>query len=421
MKLLVANPGYGQPGAVSLVAQLALWRAHPEWTIYHFELSTSLLATTFNFCWCHALNLREKEGLTHFLMIHSDVRPIDNDDWFDTLLGEMEKNQGEVISAIIPIKDERGLTSTAIDTHPWRPVRISMKQAIEQLPESWTTPGLLFNTGLMLVDMRRDWVEKICFTVRDKIEKDPKTGLWQAYAQPEDWDFSRQCRALGVRCIVTRAVKVQHFGNKRFNNYEPWGDEKDTDNLSFAIQTAGPQLPQGWFSSEDIRTYREMYEELPDHAIVAEAGVFLGRSLCSVADIIKRKNIFVNALDTFGSDPITGRGTPGTHRAEFENSLETAGIRERVCIVEGSFVETMTRLPDKLLDLVFIDGSHDYESVKCDLETFHGKLKPGGILAGHDWNYPGVEKAVRERFPDVSVAHDSIWSVRMPEAVEKAA
>jgi hypothetical protein len=47
---------------------------------------------------------------------------------------------------------------------------------------------------------------------------------------------------------------------------------------------------------------------------------------------------------------------------------------------------------------VFIDGGHHYEAVKKDL-AWWSKLKPGGVLAGHDYiakAFPGVLRAVGE-------------------------
>jgi hypothetical protein len=52
------------------------------------------------------------------------------------------------------------------------------------------------------------------------------------------------------------------------------------------------------------------------------------------------------------------------------------------------------------VDFVYIDGAHDYESVRADLEAWRPKLSRQGILAGHDWdNHPahaGVRRAVSE-------------------------
>jgi len=48
------------------------------------------------------------------------------------------------------------------------------------------------------------------------------------------------------------------------------------------------------------------------------------------------------------------------------------------------------------LDFAYIDALHDYDSVKLDLACWYPKVRPGGILAGHDYPEPGVRAAVDE-------------------------
>jgi hypothetical protein len=48
-------------------------------------------------------------------------------------------------------------------------------------------------------------------------------------------------------------------------------------------------------------------------------------------------------------------------------------------------VEAAQRVPDRSLDFVYIDARHDYDSVLEDLEAWFPKLRPGGIMAGHDY------------------------------------
>jgi predicted O-methyltransferase YrrM len=57
---------------------------------------------------------------------------------------------------------------------------------------------------------------------------------------------------------------------------------------------------------------------------------------------------------------------------------------------------------DKWFDCIFIDGSHDYESVKRDICMWSRLVKKGGILCGHDYNIShfGVKDAVDELFPN---------------------
>lgn len=48
------------------------------------------------------------------------------------------------------------------------------------------------------------------------------------------------------------------------------------------------------------------------------------------------------------------------------------------------------------LDFVYIDGSHIYDDVKTDIETWFPKLKEGGFFGGHDYMLDSVSKAVDE-------------------------
>src|ERR1051325_974521 len=207
MKLYIANPSY-TPGYVSGAIQHVALERHPDWSVIIAQQTASLLTFNFNCCWADALNLRDEGKVDHFLMIHSDVRPVEKT-WLDDLIAEKEKFGADVMSVIIPLKSQEGWTSTALDTHKWSPTRFTMRQVLK-MSETWTAVTLLFNTGLMLVDMRKPWVEQICFTVNDRIEK--RNGKWIADVESEDWNFSRQCRALGVKAYVTRKVAVDHFG-----------------------------------------------------------------------------------------------------------------------------------------------------------------------------------------------------------------
>ena len=47
--------------------------------------------------------------------------------------------------------------------------------------------------------------------------------------------------------------------------------------------------------------------------------------------------------------------------------------------------EASKHFENESLDFVFIDGLHDYESVKNDISYWYPKVKVGGIISGHDY------------------------------------
>jgi predicted O-methyltransferase YrrM len=54
--------------------------------------------------------------------------------------------------------------------------------------------------------------------------------------------------------------------------------------------------------------------------------------------------------------------------------------------------ETVDKVRDilqgRLLDFFFIDGDHRYAGVKADFEMYSPFVRPGGVIAFHDINYP---------------------------------
>jgi hypothetical protein len=218
--VFLAVPHYDQLAPQSLEGLILATAQHK------YSINTeggSLLALMFNKLWCRALNQR-KSGVTHFAMHHSDIAVPAG--WLDTLLEEKERVGADVLSAVIPIKDLRGLTSTGwMDTQTGRITRLTMKEVYE-LPESFDArPGqwLMVNTGLWVCDLRAPWVEDVCFSIVDAIGHDAEGNFWPRCI-PEDWNFSRWCAREGLRVFATRRVPVTHYGTSGYTNSRPWGE-----------------------------------------------------------------------------------------------------------------------------------------------------------------------------------------------------
>jgi beta-1,4-mannosyl-glycoprotein beta-1,4-N-acetylglucosaminyltransferase len=194
-------------------------------------------------------------------------------------------------------------------------------------------------------------------------------------------------------------------------NGAKWAEDKD-----LIVPT---ELPEGYFSTEDIQVYRSLVSNLPDNGSMVEIGVWKGKSLCSIADIIRSKNIKVYAIDTFkGTDNIdeqflANEAKEHNIRVIFEENIRRFGIKNNVVIMEMDSIEAAKCIklkPEPFIDFIFIDGDHMYENVKNDINAWMPLMKDGKALAGHDIKWNGVMRAVQEIFsaPDI-YAIDNLW------------
>jgi hypothetical protein len=92
-----------------------------------------------------------------------------------------------------------------------------------------------------------------------------------------------------------------------------------------------------------------------------------------------------------------------TFYAQTRRRLAVFGDRSEIWRMTSK--DAAARIESRSLDFVYLDARHDYESVKEDIELWYGKVRPGGILAGHDYldgvrpqGVFGVKSAVDEFF-----------------------
>lgn len=158
----------------------------------------------------------------------------------------------------------------------------------------------------------------------------------------------------------------------------------------------------GWFDFEDL------YDETSKLTIsgdFVEIGSWMGMSYTYLA--IKSPNRTVWAIDTFQGDPLN----PEEQRRIKEGSLDlysifkenckSLGLLSRAIVQESSLAAQ--HFQDESCAFIFVDGGHSYEQVIKDLKAWYPKLKEGGIIAGHDYDSPGVIKAVKEFFDNKAI------------------
>lgn len=212
--VFVAAPGYGNylPQTVRSLQSSVLADSKIQNWILRLEQG-SLLAMTFNKLWCQALNTRQRDKLTHFAMHHSDIEA--ENGWLDKLLEEQQRTGADVLSVVVPIKDERGVTSTGLHTLKDSSTRRLTMKEIMELPETFDAEMagakegecLAINTGLWICDFTKPWVEDVYFMIEDGIGR-RDNGLFVPGTLSEDWFFSAQCAKKGLKVMATRKVKV---------------------------------------------------------------------------------------------------------------------------------------------------------------------------------------------------------------------
>jgi len=153
---------------------------------------------------------------------------------------------------------------------------------------------------------------------------------------------------------------------------------------------------------EIIDTRENLIKLLPKNKKVLEIGVFKG-------DFSKYLHTQLEPEELFLNDIFTGRMGSGDKDGnnmifvnlddEYKNLLSFFDRYDNVKFLKGRSVDVLSNISDDYLDIVYIDGSHEYDDVKSDLMLSHIKVKNNGYICGHDYNlnrFPGVCKAVDE-------------------------
>lgn len=171
----------------------------------------------------------------------------------------------------------------------------------------------------------------------------------------------------------------------------------------------------GRFDYHDL--YRQAVERAQDGDHFVEVGSLFGASVAFLADTAAAagKRIEIDAVDLWdpkwplGQQPIfqSLSSDAGGFFEAFCFFLKQHGAADRVNVMRGDSLQKLQQYPDKSLQFVFLDGHHGYEHVAHEIEIVREKIKPGGVLSGHDYYpefpalYPevnGVAQAAREAF-----------------------
>jgi len=144
---------------------------------------------------------------------------------------------------------------------------------------------------------------------------------------------------------------------------------------------------------------------------IVELGSYHGRSARAMSD---NSDAHLWCIDTWDwqCNGSQWKVTENDYEIFLKNLID---VQDRVTVLKMTTCDAIEYLAPGTFDMVFIDASHDYESVRFDIVNYMPLLVPGGLLCGHDYlnGRPGVDKAVEELIHPLYKEPDAIWWTRI--------
>lgn len=118
-------------------------------------------------------------------------------------------------------------------------------------------------------------------------------------------------------------------------------------------------------------------------------------------------------LEKEGGESHVDSDLPG-HEKKIRETIEKC-YPTRATLIKGYSVKVAPTIPDKSLDFVFIDADHRETAVRADILSWMPKVKPGGMLMGHDaqMKFPGVMTALNALCHGWMKYPDSVWGYKI--------
>jgi len=158
------------------------------------------------------------------------------------------------------------------------------------------------------------------------------------------------------------------------------------------LLSAPPVLPKRFTESTNVRVLgsRERALELtvPKNGKLVEIGTLTGYLRRFMLSKLKPEQLIVMDIE---------------HTAIEKCETQHAEQVRQGCVkcILGDSKKALTELPDDTFDLIYVDGSHQYDGVCGDLEAARTKVKPGGLLVLNDYYM----------FENIFLANKGRWGV----------
>lgn len=151
----------------------------------------------------------------------------------------------------------------------------------------------------------------------------------------------------------------------------------------------------GWLTPDETKCLYDLVASLPHDSIVVEIGSYRGKSTVALG---------LGALSSgghvFAIDPHEGAkyGFSMADEKHLIQNLKAFAVEKAITVITATSKDTL-KTWEKQIDVLWIDGDHEYEAVSFDVRMWGSWVKRGGYIAMHDCGsdkWWGVQQAYNE-------------------------
>ena len=167
---------------------------------------------------------------------------------------------------------------------------------------------------------------------------------------------------------------------------------------------------EGWMSTCELTW---LYDKACQYDTIVEIGSWKGRSAHALGNGCK---VELLCVDHFLGNVEERHFVhlEATQRDIFVDFMSNVGHLPKIKVYKGSSLDAASLCADKIVDMVFIDGSHTYENAKADIVAWMPKCKH--FLCGHDYQQSSIPRIAEELGLTIKeVGIGSLWYVEVPE------
>lgn len=218
----------------------------------------------------------------------------------------------------------------------------------------------------------------------------------------EDTFFCKKWTEMNGEIFVEPSITFTHLGTQEFEgNFHEFLMGRRVELLD-KVDTG----INGWMTDTELTLLKNFASKFNS---IVEVGCWKGRSTKVLLESCKG---IVYAIDHFNGTDNDISALAKYELKIYDEFINNVGGYPNLKIMKGYSIDIAKHFNGNKVDMVFIDAGHTYEECKADIEAWLPKCKK--IFAGHDYcaKFPGVMKAVNEKFNKINTL-DTIWWIEL--------